>query len=46
MSKKAKKIALNGLLTTKVKDKEICALKDVAFETPKTKEAAAIIKNM
>ncbi|PJA49102.1 MAG: 50S ribosomal protein L4 [candidate division SR1 bacterium CG_4_9_14_3_um_filter_40_9] len=46
MPKKAKKIALNGLLTLKAKDKELCGLKDVKFAGPKTKEAATIIKNM
>lgn len=46
MPKKAKKIALNGILTLKVKDKEICGLQDVTFADPKTKEAAVILKNM
>lgn len=46
MPKKAKKIALNGLLTVKVKDQEVCGLKDFAFTNPKTKEAATILKNM
>ena len=46
MPKKAKKLALNGLLTLKAKDKEICGLQDVKFENPNTKEAATILKNM
>jgi len=46
MPKKAKKLALNGLLTLKAKDNEICALQDVKFAGPKTKEAVTILKNM
>jgi len=46
MPKKAKKLALNGLLTLKVKDKEICGLQDVTFANPNTKEAASILKNL
>ncbi|MBU0625981.1 hypothetical protein KKG31_03270 [Patescibacteria group bacterium] len=46
MSKKMRNIALHGLMTLKVKDNEMCALQDLEFITPKTKEALAIIKNM
>lgn len=46
MPKKAKKLALNGILTLKAKDKELCGLQDVKFDTPKTKDAVAILKSM
>lgn len=46
MPKKARRIALNGLLTLKAKHDEICGLQDIVFANAKTKEANAIIKNM
>lgn len=46
MNKKAKKIALCGILTAKAKNNEICWLQDVTLAAPKTKEVAEILKNM
>ncbi len=46
MSKKMRRLALNGLLTIKAKDDELCAVKDLSFASPKTKDAIALIKNM
>lgn len=46
MPKKSKKLALYGLLTLKLKDKELCALQDFTFDKPSTKEAATLLKNM
>jgi large subunit ribosomal protein L4 len=46
MSKKARKTALNGLLTSKVKAHEVCGLQDLNFIAPKTKEAHDVLKNM
>lgn len=46
MPQKARKVALNGLLTIKARDNEICALKDFTMDVPKTKEAIEILKNI
>lgn len=46
MSKKARKIALYGLLTLKAKNKQICGLQVFDMKAPKTKEAYDIIKNL
>ncbi len=46
MSKKARKIALYGLLTLKLKDSEILGLKDFEIKLPKTKEAKDVLKNI
>lgn len=46
MNKKAKKIALYGLLTLKAKANEIYGLEAFDMKAPKTKEATAILKNL
>ena len=46
MSKKARFLALAGMLTQRAQEWAICGLKDVSINTPKTKEAASIIKNI
>lgn len=45
MNKKAKKVALYGLLTMKAKDKEILGLQG-ELKAPKTKDALSILKNL
>lgn len=46
MNKKAKKIALNSIITLKAKDGEIIGLKDFSLAAPKTKDAQEILKNI
>jgi large subunit ribosomal protein L4 len=46
MNKKAKKVALYGLLTLKAKDKQLCGLKDLEMKGPKTKDATSILSNL
>ena len=46
MNKKARKVAIYGLLTLKAKDKQICGLKDLEMKGPKTKDATSILKNL
>lgn len=43
MNKKAKALALNGLLTLKAKDKSILGLKDFDLKEPKTKTALEVL---
>ena|SRR3989338_9241981 len=43
MNKKAKKTALNGLITLKAKDNNILGLDDFNLKTIKTKEALSIL---
>jgi len=46
MNKKARKIALNSIITIKAQAGELMGLKDITLEAPKTKEAQAILKNI
>lgn len=46
MNKKSKRLALNGLITIKAKSEDIVALKDLKMDTPKTKDAVAVIDNL
>ncbi len=46
MNKKAKKIALNSIITLKAKAGELMGLKDPSLAAPKTKDAQTIIKNI
>ena len=43
MNKKARNLALYGLLTLKAKDNEILGLKDFDLKEPKTKDAVEIL---
>jgi large subunit ribosomal protein L4 len=45
MTKKARKVAMNGIITMKAKDSAICGLSLDKME-PKTKEAASIIERI
>jgi large subunit ribosomal protein L4 len=45
MTKKARKVAMNGIITMKAKDSAICGLALDKME-PKTKEAASIIERI
>jgi large subunit ribosomal protein L4 len=46
MNKKARKIALNSIITLKAKAGELMGLKDVTLSAPKTKDAQDILKNI
>jgi len=46
MNKKARRIALNSIITLKAKAGELMGLKDITLDTPKTKDAQAILKNI
>jgi large subunit ribosomal protein L4 len=46
MTKKARRIALQGILTLKAKENELLGVQKISFSTPKTKEAETIIKNL
>lgn len=46
MNKKARKIALAGIITLKAKENNIIGLKDLSFDVPKTKEAVDLLKNI
>lgn len=46
MNKKARKIALNGIITLKAKAGELMWLKDITLQAPKTKDAQEILKNI
>lgn len=46
MNKKAKKIALNSIITLKAQAGELMGLKDFTLTAPKTKEAHDILKNI
>lgn len=46
MNKKARKIALNSIITLKAKAGELMGLKDITLGAPKTKEAQDILKNI
>jgi len=46
MNKKARKIALNSIITLKAKAGELMGLKDITITAPKTKEAQEILKNI
>ncbi len=46
MSKKARNLALNGILTLKAKDGELLGLKDLSLAAPKTKDAQDVLKNI
>ena len=44
--KKVRRLALKGALTSKVNDGEMIVLDKIALTTPKTREVAAILKNL
>ena len=46
MNKKARKIALNSIITLKAKAGELMGLKDIKLWAPKTKDAHEILKNI
>lgn len=46
MNKKARKIALNSIITLKAKAGELMGLKDITLGAPKTKDAQEILKNI
>ena len=46
MNKKARKIALNSIITLKAKAGELLGLKDLTLAAPKTKDAHEILKNI
>ena len=46
MNKKARKIALNSIITLKAKAGELMGLKDIKLGAPKTKDAQEILKNI
>lgn len=46
MTKKARKVALNSLLTVKAQNAWILGLKDFTMKTPSTKKAATVIEKM
>lgn len=46
MNKKARRLALNSIITLKAKAGELMGLKDITLTAPKTKDAQAILKNI
>lgn len=46
MTKKARKIALQGLLTLKAQQNELLGIQKVSFSTPKTKPAAELLQKL
>lgn len=46
MPKKARRLALYGLLSLKAKEKEIFGFTGLDLKTPKTKEAAELLKKV
>lgn len=46
MTKKARKIALQGLLTLKAQQNELMGVQKVSFSTPKTKPAAELLQKL
>jgi large subunit ribosomal protein L4 len=46
MNKKARKLALNSIITLKAKAGELMGLKDLTISAPKTKDAQEILKNI
>lgn len=46
MTKKARRLALNSIITLKAKAGELLGLKDLDMSAPKTKEAQDILKNI
>lgn len=46
LPKKVRKKALKGVLSAKLKDGEIKIIEDFSFDTPKTKNAVEILKNL
>ena len=46
MNKKARRLALNSIITLKAKAGELMGLKDFTLTAPKTKEAQDILKNI
>ncbi len=46
LPKKVRKKALKGVLSVKLKDGELTIIDDFTFETPKTKNAVEILKNL
>ncbi|MEI8091188.1 MAG: 50S ribosomal protein L4 [bacterium] len=46
MPKKARKLALQGLLTLKAQQNELMGIQKISFETPKTQEAAEILHKL
>lgn len=46
MNKKARRLALNSIITLKAKAGELMGLKDITLNAPKTKDAQEILKNI
>lgn len=46
MNKKARNLALNGIITLKAKAGELMGLKDLTLDAPRTKDAQEILKNI
>ena len=46
MTRKARKIALYGLLSLKAKDSSLCGLQNLDFSAPKTSEALSVLENI
>jgi large subunit ribosomal protein L4 len=46
MNKKARRLALMGIITLKVKDKDVLWLKDFDLTEPKTKDVLDVVKNI
>ena len=46
LNKKVRELALLSALSQKVKDEDIIVMEDLAMQAPKTKEMAAILKNV
>jgi len=46
MNKKARKLALNSIITLKAKAGELMGLKNITLDAPKTKDAQEILKNI
>lgn len=46
MTKKARNLALQGIITLKAKENELMGIQKVSFSAPKTKEAAAILQKL
>ncbi len=46
MPKKVRRLAIKSALSTKVNDNEVVIMDSLSFEKPKTKELAAVLKNL
>ncbi len=46
LPKKVRRLAVKSILSSKVKDENVLVLENLAFDTPKTKDFAAFLKNI